>query len=123
MVTITPIEVKNNDERGYLAEYFHGRTGDHLIIFTRKGVVRGRHYHKGASATKDPEIFMLIAGKCRLSWKHAGSGETTASAVAEAPAKVEIPAGIWHEMVAITDCTILEMNSLSEHAADTYYDG
>lgn len=122
-VKIIPIELRNKDERGYLAEYLHDRTGNQLIVFTHAGVVRGRHYHKGMSATKDPEVLVLITGQCRLNWRPADDPQAPVeTAEVWAPARVEVPPMVWHEFVALTDCAFVEMNSIAEHVADTCYD-
>ncbi len=120
-MTITPFELFSTDERGYAAEYYHERLGQHLIIFSKAGSVRGRHYHKGLSLTKNPEILIVLSGICVFNWRTPNSS-IQETAVVTGPAKVEIPAYTWHELIAETDTVLLELNSLSEHAADTFYD-
>ena len=121
MVTITPLDKIGTDERGYTYEYFHERYGRHLICFRKAGTVSGRHYHKGLSLTKDPEIIILASGTMTINWKNVNN-PTMQSSFVEAPAKIEVPTYIWHELIAITDCAFIELNSLSEHAADTFTD-
>lgn len=121
MITITPLDKISNDERGYTYEYFHERYGRHLLAFRKAGTVSGRHYHKGLSLTKNPEILMLVHGNITLNWKHINSSELESTWV-EAPARIEIPPYIWHELVALTDCSFIELNALSEHVADTFTD-
>jgi dTDP-4-dehydrorhamnose 3,5-epimerase-like enzyme len=121
MINIMYPDKIGSDDRGYTYEYFHERYGLHLICFRKKGSISGRHYHKGISLTKNPEILILCSGSIELRWR-----ETTAAdlqiQIIEGPAKIEIPAYIWHEIIAITDCTFIELNALSEHKADTFYD-
>jgi dTDP-4-dehydrorhamnose 3,5-epimerase-like enzyme len=119
MITITSFDKVGTDERGFTYEYFHERYGRHLVCFRKAGSVSGRHYHKGISLTKDPEILILASGNVQLNWRKVNSKEMH-SILAEGPAKIEIPAYIWHEVVAVTDCTFIELNSLSEHEADTF---
>jgi hypothetical protein len=119
-MTITSIALTGSDERGYTAEFEQMRTGKHLLLFRKAGTVNGRHYHKGLSATKDPEQFIIIHGTCRLSWRHIDETEMQ-TVVITGPAKLEIPPFTWHEIVTETDCTFLELNSLEEHVADTFY--
>jgi hypothetical protein len=104
-----------------VSEYYHDRIGQHLIVFCNAGAVRGRHYHKGISLTKNPEILILLSGKCTINWREVNT-EKLHSQFVPGPARIEIPAYTWHEFVAETECTFMEMNSLSEHAADTFYD-
>ena len=118
---ITPIEPFSKDDRGTVSEYYHERTGQHLIVFSKIGSVRGRHYHKGNSLSKNPEILILLSGTYTFNWREANSSELLSETV-YAPAKVEVPPYIWHEVIAVTDCSFLELNSLSEHVADTFYE-
>lgn len=119
MIKVTPIIPAGADERGYTAEFQQARTGTHLIVFRKAGTVSGRHYHKGLSATKNPEILILLNGTCTFSWKHI---EDTAVQTAQytGPVHFEIPPYVWHELIPVTDCTFMEQNSIAEHAADTF---
>ncbi len=118
---ITPIAPFSNDDRGNVSEYYHERTGQHLIVFSKAGAVRGRHYHKGISYSKNPEIIILLSGTCTFHWREVGTKDIQSETVA-APAKIEVPPYIWHELIAVSDCSFLELNSLSEHVADTFYE-
>lgn len=121
MITITPLDKVGSNEQGYTYEYFHERYGRHLIGFRKAGSVSGRHYHKGLSLTKNPEILILASGTAQLNWRKVNDN-VTEQVFVEAPVKIEIPAYIWHELLALTDCTFIELNSLSEHQADTFRD-
>lgn len=121
MVTVTPLDKIASDDRGYTHEYFHERYGRHLICFRKAESVSGRHYHTGTSLTKDPEIVILAHGTMMLNYRKVNSKELMNTLV-EAPAKIEILPYVWHEMIALTDCTFIELNSLSEHEADTFND-
>ncbi|PZF72403.1 hypothetical protein [Taibaiella soli] len=118
-MTFKPLQTTGHDERGFTAEYYHPRLGQHLIIFRKAGTVSGRHYHKGLSINKNPEILILLSGHCIANWREA-NGTVKHTKVVIGPTMMEIPAFEWHEIIAETDCTFLELNSLAEHAADTY---
>ena len=109
----------SQDDRGYGCEYEQQRPGKHMLVFTKAGAIRGRHYHKGISPTKNPEIIILISGTTTLRWRHK-DGRELESAMVSAPARIEIPPFIWHEFQAQDDCAMIELNSLAEHAADTF---
>jgi dTDP-4-dehydrorhamnose 3,5-epimerase-like enzyme len=94
--------------------------GGHLIVFSKAGSVRGRHYHKGLSLTKNPEILILLSGELSFSWREVMTTEESKEIV-KGPARIEIFPYTWHELVAINDCSFLELNSLSEHVADVFY--
>jgi len=117
---IIPVKTTGPDERGFTAEYFHGRLGTQLIVFRKAGTVSGRHYHKGISITKNPEIFILLSGTCIVNWREVNSSMLHTATIT-GPVYMEIPPYTWHEFVTETDCTFIELNSLSEHAADTFY--
>ncbi|MCB0699597.1 MAG: hypothetical protein H6551_11610 [Chitinophagales bacterium] len=119
MIKATPIPPLSEDTRGYTAEFENTRTGKHLIVFRKAGSVSGRHYHKGGSATKNPEILLLLNGTCTFNSKHIDDTEIT-TAEYTGPVRFEIPPYIWHELIPVTDCTFLEQNSVEEHASDTY---
>lgn len=119
---ITPIIPFSNDDRGFVAEYTGICVATRLVVFSKAGAIRGRHYHKGISATKNPEILLLLSGTCVCHWRTVGEPELHTREVT-APAKLEIPVFTWHELIAITDCTLMEFNSLEEQITDTFYDG
>ncbi len=119
-MTITPIDIKGQDERGYTAEYDHARSGKQLVVHRKAGTVSGRHYHKGLSSTKDPELFILLNGTCTLNWRHIDE-EQMHTQLLIAPVQLAIAPYEWHEVITETDCTFLELNSIEEHAADTFY--
>ena len=121
MITISPLDKIGNDERGYTYEYFHERMGRQLVCFRKAGTISGRHYHKGLSLTKNPELILLAQGNVTINWRQTQHKELQSIWV-EGPARIEIPPYIWHELVAMTDCTFIELNSLSEHQADTFTD-
>ncbi|MDR3679077.1 MAG: hypothetical protein P4L41_03855 [Flavipsychrobacter sp.] len=117
---ITRLDISGSDDRGYTAEYYHERIGQSLIIFRKAGTVSGRHYHKGLSLTKNPEIFYLLHGTCTLNWRSVNDTEIqTAELIG--PVRLEILPFTWHELIMQTDCTCLELNSISDHQKDTFY--
>lgn len=117
---IMKIEISGHDDRGYTAEYYHERIGQSLIVFRKAGTVSGRHYHKGLSLTKNPEIFYLLHGECTLNWRSINEAEVQTTTLT-GPVKLEIKPYTWHELIMLTDCTCLELNSIDEHKKDTFY--
>lgn len=117
---IEPIALTGSDERGYSAEYRQERTGKQLLLFRKAGSVSGRHYHKGLSSAKNPEVFIVLHGSCIINWRLIQEDHLQTQKL-EGPVRLEIPVDTWHEVIAITDCTFLEMNSIDEHIADTFY--
>ena len=121
MVHITLMDKIGIDERGYTYEYFHERMGRHLVIFRKAGTVSGRHYHKGLSLNKNPEVLLLLSGSAVLNYRESHNYEMHTITLT-GPVRIEMPPFIWHEVITQTDCTFLELGSLSEHEADTFYD-
>lgn len=117
---ITPILIKGTDVRGYTAEYMHERSGNQLLSFRKAGTSGGRHYHKGISANKNPEVYIVVYGDCILNWKHIDDTEIQ-SCELSGPVRLDIPPLIWHEVISVTDCVFLEMNSIDEHVADLFF--
>ena len=118
-VTINPIDIKAVDERGALHYFSTDRTGEFLLVYRNAGSVSGQHYHTGKSATKNPEDMLLVQGAINLRWRNLGTKQEGTIKV-DAPARVLIPAGIWHEVTALTDIIFIELNSLVEGSEDTH---
>jgi len=128
-IQITKIDVKAVDERGALHFFSTDRSGEFLLVYRNKGAVSGQHYHKGGSANKNPEDMLLVQGSLLLKWKEMegfknNGVENVALESGEveviAPARVLIPAGIWHQTTAQTDIVFIELNSLADGSEDTY---
>ena len=120
MIKVTAIEPRGHDDRGFTAEFVQERTGTHLIVFRKAGTISGRHYHKGLSATKNPEVLILMHGTCTFNYRHIDE-EQLHTIQYTGPAQFDIPPLVWHELVPDTDCVFMELNSIEEHAADTFY--
>ena len=118
-IEITKIDVKAVDERGALHYFSTDRSGEFLLVYRNKGAVSGQHYHKGGSANKNPEDMLLVQGSLLLQWKEIDGTESGEVEVI-APARVLIPAGIWHQTTAKTDIIFIELNSLADGSEDTY---
>ncbi len=121
MIQVTTLDKIGTDERGYTYEYFHERYGRHLVCFRKAGSISGRHYHKGLSLSKNPEIIILASGAFTLNWREV-NGSRIESILIDEPSRIEIPPYIWHELKAVSDCTFIELNAVSEHQADTFYE-
>jgi hypothetical protein len=118
-IEITKIDVKAVDERGALHYFSTDRSGEFLLVYRNKGSISGQHYHKGNSAYKNPEDMLLFQGSLLLQWKEI-EGTENGEVEVVAPARVLIPAGIWHQVTAQTDIVFIELNSLADGSEDTY---
>ena len=70
-----------------------------ILIERKKGSVSADHVHEQG------EVLFLIEGKARLT-----VGDETA--VAEAPCRIEIAAGVYHKIVALSKVKLLEYRFL-----------
>ena len=138
-IKITKIDIKALDERGALHYFSTDRSGQFLLVYRNKGAISGQHYHKGISLNKNPEDIILVQGSLMLQWKELavddkvetenldaasrkmdGGNIESGEVMVVAPARILIPAGIWHQVTALTDIIFIELNSLVDGSEDTY---
>lgn len=119
-IEVTPLYQIGKNERGETFSFKINRLGELILGFRKAGSVNGKHYHKGLSGQKDPEVLVLVSGKAELKTINLKSKEE-ASYTLKGPCEIKIPPFFWHEMIAITDISFLELNSLEEHTKDTFY--
>lgn len=118
MIKVTPIKLCGEDERGSNHEWFSDRTGNFVLCYRKAGSSSGQHYHEGRSNYKNPEIMFLLSGKAAIHWCPLG-GSTIETIFAEAPARVEVPINVWHQLLAVTDCCFIELNSIEDVQIDS----
>ncbi len=123
MIQVTPMHIAGQDERGFTCTWDNpDRLGQYILGYRKAGSSSGRHYHKGISPAKNPEVLILVLGKARINYRPAGTSDPLQTVEADAPARIEIPAMVWHELVAVSDVAFLEMNSLDDGKHDTFTD-
>lgn len=132
MITIKPLEEIGQDERGATFVFDTDRSGQLIVGHRKAGTINGRHYHKGAAASKNPEELILMKGRITLNWRSVETGPsgdhfsastasiTSGSFDITGPAQIWIPAYIWHEILAQTDFVMLELNAAADGKEDTY---
>jgi hypothetical protein len=119
MITVTPIEQIGADDRGSNYQFSaEGRSGQYIFCYRNAGSSSGQHYHTGAAAGKNPEILYLVSGKVSIHWCPL-EGKEIAVTYATAPAKIVVPINIWHQLIAETDCSFMELNSLADVQLDS----
>lgn len=82
--------VEHNDQKGHTYE-----CGPLMYIETKPGVIRADHTHPYA------ETFWMLDGKFQLQ-----IGDEVIEM--DAPCKIEIPAGVYHKLIAITQTNFIE---------------
>lgn len=118
MVTVTPVQLFGQDERGENFSWHSDRTGDFILCYRKAGSSSGQHYHSGKSDYKNPEILFLLNGTAEMHWCPLEGREITVTAI-QSPARIEVPANIWHQLIAVTDCCFIELNSLEDVQKDS----
>lgn len=114
--------VKNVDERGSFTELVRtNECGQFSISFSKKGIVRGNHYHH----TK-LERFIVVKGKAKISFSSVINDNKYSFIVDDTDIKiVTIPVGYTHNIENIGDeemILILWCNELfDKNKPDTYY--
>lgn len=118
MITVTPLQLLGQDDRGSNFSWLTDRTGDFLLCYRHAGSSSGQHYHTGASANKNPEVMYLLNGQAELHWCTLDD-ITMHTVITTAPARIEVPANIWHQLIAVTDCTFIELNTVEDVRNDS----
>ncbi len=118
-VIITPLTVYAEHERGKTLLFDNQRKGEFILGYRIKDSISGRHYHKGLADYKNPEILILVSGSIQLKTIDLETKNEQLVIIME-PSRIEISAMIWHEVLALTDCVFLEMNSIADCEADTH---
>ena len=116
-LAITPIKPFKESKTALKYEFSSRKTKDYIIAKVKKGTTLGEHWHEGKVASKNPEIIIFIEGRAKIVCKHIETSDTEEITV-EAPCLIEIYPFWYHEMVALTDITIIELGSVKDHQAD-----
>ena len=119
-VKVSPLKLIGQNDDGSTFGLSSKSTGEFLLAFRNAGTISGKHFHKGLSFQKIPEVFILIEGELELYYKNLKTSVEKCITV-KAPAKVDVYPYIWHEIKALTTITFLELCSLKEHEQDTFY--
>ncbi len=94
------------DERGWFAELrrdsnFPKRMVQTNLSFSRRGVIRGLHYHERGQ----DDLFICLAGTARIVVLDRSNGETFSVDIGdENPVAVYVPGRHAHGFEALTDC-------------------
>ncbi len=120
LVTIKQFTTIAEDERGLTAECHLPRRQDNFIFITRKaGSLSGNTWHEGKTPATNPKTFILLAGQIKFSLRKIETTEKY-EAIIVAPATIEVSPGVTHNVEALSDCTIIECNSLGDILNDRH---
>ncbi len=116
-----PLKEVGANKKGYTYSFKEVINNRGMLAATRyAGTVSGKHYHKGLSDEKNPEVLVLIAGHAKLFAEDLVNGEQQELLLYD-PIIVYIYPLVWHELEAYTTCHFIELNTLQSHEMDTFY--
>jgi dTDP-4-dehydrorhamnose 3,5-epimerase len=97
------------DERGWFTELMRAgalpkAVKQSNLVFSRKGVIRGLHYHERGQ----DDLFACVQGMVRVVALDRDSGETFTEDIGdENPVAIYVPGMLAHGYEALTDCLFL----------------
>jgi len=107
-VTRIPL-ARNDDERGWFMELMRSSllpkpVRQSNVVFSRKGVVRGLHYHERGQ----DDLFVCLQGTVRVVALDRDSGETFTEDIGDDNrVALYVPGTLAHGYEALTDCLFL----------------
>ncbi len=121
MIEVNILPKIAEDERGPTHYFDTDRSTQFVCGFRKAGSVSARHYHKGLSVGKNPEVLVLFQGEITINWFDVRNPEIKGSQKVVAPALVTVYPYAWHEVLADTDMIFLEQNTLEDGRSDTFW--
>lgn len=120
LVTIKPFTTIGEDDRGLTASFNLPRQQDDFIFISRKaGSLSGNTWHEGKTSATNPKTFILLNGSVLLSYRKIDTDKKHQSTIT-APAIIEISPYVTHNVEALSDCTFIECNSISDIQNDRH---
>lgn len=121
-ILVYPLEKVGTNDKGLTYAFNQSNKSEGMLAaFRYAGSINGKHFHKGLSAEKNPELLILLSGSAKLYGEDLYSGAFNEWEL-EQPSAVYIYPWVWHELMAHTDCHFVEFNSLRGHQTDTFYE-
>jgi hypothetical protein len=105
-VTITPLPLTHEFERGRGYLLRTRMRDDFALMYRKAGTVSGNHIHMGGIPEKNPEVVVFVQGTAKFRWE--GRDGKTREETVDYPAKAVIQPGVWHEIFAVTDIVFME---------------
>lgn len=121
MIEVKALPKVAEDERGPTHYFDTERSTQFVCGFRKAGSVSARHYHKGLSVGKNPEVLVLFQGEITINWFDVRNPESKGSQKVAAPALITVYPYAWHEVLADTDMIFLEQNTLEDGKSDTFW--
>lgn len=110
-VEFIKLDMVKKDERGSIFQFENRNSSKLLLIKRKQGTISGGHYHTGLEKMKNPEILIILDGKFEIFLKNIKTSEEFRK-VYNYPIMFKIDPYIYHEIKAIGDIILLDMNSI-----------
>tara|TARA_Y100000310_G_C20624122_1_gene784928 strand:- start:1300 stop:1677 length:378 start_codon:yes stop_codon:yes gene_type:complete len=113
-VKIIDLELVKNNEKGSTFQFENRKEAAKVLLIKRKkGTISGAHYHTGKNPMKDPETFMIIDGEAEVILKHLKTKEEFKE-IYKKPIMFKLAPYVYHEIRALTDIILVDMNSIED---------
>lgn len=110
LIEILSPDFKFSDERGCLTQLVHQGYNQFNIIFSKKDVVRGNHYHK-----ENREVFFVITGSFKVIAEKDGQKEEYTFKASD---MFLIPPYVMHSFYYIEDTWLASMYDIGVEHSD-----
>ena len=118
-VIITDLQKVNDDDRGQVFQFQNRNCSQVLLIKRKKGSVSGKHYHTGKNKLKNPETLVILDGNAKIILRNIKDRNEKMEMVCSKPTMLKISPLIYHEIFALSDIILLDMNSMDDDKDDT----
>lgn len=112
-VRIINLDLVKNDKRGSIFQFQNRDSSQLILVKRKKGTVSAAHYHTGKNKMKNPETVVFLDGKFEIILKNVKTLEKFKKTY-NTPIMFKINPFIYHEIKAITDIILLDMNSIDD---------
>ena len=117
-VEIIDLELVKDDKRGSIFQFMNRDSSKLLLVKRKKGTISAAHYHTGKSPMKDPETFVLLDGEAEIILKNLKTKEEFKE-IYNKQIMFKLDPYIYHEIRAITDIVLIDMNAIDDDKGDT----
>jgi hypothetical protein len=118
LVVIDDFHTIGSDERGSTQGFQLSRKQADFLFLTRKsGSLSGNTYHEGKNLGTNPKVFLLLAGKIKLSYRKVGSEQVFENIISK-PSVIRIMPLVTHKVEVLEDAAIIECNSITDIQSD-----
>jgi dTDP-4-dehydrorhamnose 3,5-epimerase-like enzyme len=117
-VEIRPLDVVKQDERGLMFQFENRETPRLLLVKRKQGTVSAACYHTGKDPGRFPKIFLLMNGEAEVVLKNIRTREELRQVFKE-PMMFKVDPYIYHEVRALTDIVVMDMNAADWYKGDT----